>query len=1319
MSDSAWTRIVEIYDPVSNTYQSTGSLNVPRHGHSATLLLDGRVLVVGGYANYQYLDGAEIYNPANGTWTATQPLFSHGVDHSAILLKDGRVLVVGGSMGGDPGPDDRAEIFNSVGNTWSAAAYHEGIATGFGSVLLSDGRVLFTSGRNTDTYIYNPINDTWQPGGAISIRRTYPETVLLKDGRVMVSGGDATNNNRSMVDIYNPTANTWSQAASLHQGRLGHTATALPDGRVMVAGGFKEWDSWQNPGNYINSVEIYNPATDHWEDGPALNSSRAFHTSTLLQDGRLFVAGGRTSAFLNSSELLENNCFDNDFVVTPLEGLEANGQFGGPFNPLSATYRVSNTWTGDIAWTATVAQNWVTVTPASGTLGAGASEEVMVALNGQANGLSAGTYFTSVVFSNQNNGQIVGRAVSLMVTSAISRADRYVSLSGAHIYPFTNWITAATNIQAAIDAAEDGDTIWVTNGVYDSGGVAISDGLTNRIAITKAITVRSVNGPAVTVIRGSEAPGGGNGDGAVRCAYMTDGVVLAGFTLTNGHTRVAYYSLPDAQGGGVWCESASAILSNCVLTGNSADGQGGGAYGGTLYNCTLTGNSAYSKQCAAEGGGVFGGTLYNCTLTGNHAWKSGGTAYSALYNCIVYYNTAGEGPNSYFSSFDHCCTTPLPPGNGNINNEPGIVSISNPRLLLSSVCINAGTNRAWMTHAVDMDGEDRLNGIVDIGADECYSGGMTGPMAVGITSSWLKVCVGYPLTFQADIQGRALGYVWTWQDGAKDRDICLVKHSFPSVGVYAVTLTASNFSGSASATVEVVVVKSKALYVSPSGSHTTPYDTWEKAATNIQTAIDEVEVGGLVWVTNGVYETGGRAVHGTLTNRVSLDKPVTVRSINGPTVTEIRGSEALGGGDGDGAVRCVYMANGSLLVGFTLTNGHTRTDGDWEKEQCGGGVWCESASAILSNCVLTGNSAYSDAGGSFNGTLYHCTLTGNYISSGSASGGGAFNGILYNCTLTDNRATHAGGGTYGGILYNCTLSGNSAALGGGAYQATMYNCVLSGNSAALGGGACNGALYNCIVYYNTAENYGATWDANVTLVHTCTTPDPGGTRNITDEPQFMNAAAGDYRLLPSSPCVDAGINQDWMIGATDLAGNPRILNGTVDMGAYEFAFQGSFKIWLQGSYDTNTHEMTAALNAAGHIPLTSPYADDQRQVSEIPSNAVDWVLLQLRKTTNSIPFISKSVFLGNEGHLLTDGGTTGIMLEASTGTYYVEIKHRNHLAVMSMNPVPFTDRFVSYDFTTNVDQYYGGTNGAIQLESNVWGMIAGDADGDGEILSGG
>ena len=494
-----------------------------------------------------------------------------------------------------------------------------------------------------------------------------------------------------------------------------------------------------------------------------------------------------------------------------------------------------------------------------------------------------------------------------------------MSLSGGHIPPFTNWATAATNIQAAINKAAVGSLVWVTNGVYETGGKAVWGDLINRVALDKPITVQSVNGPTVTVIRGSEAPGGGNGYGAVRCAYLTNGAVLAGFTLTHGYTYESGLSF-GVGGGGVWCESTSSVLSHCVLTDNHAI-FGGGAQGGTLLNCILTNNTAYDgggayrvvlyncflvgNSAYNDSGGAYGGSLYNCTLTGNIAHGSygggGGACDATMYNCIVYYNTASEGPNWRGGSFDHCCTAPMPPGNGNITNEPGIVTLSNPRLLPSSVCINAGTNQAWMTSAVDMDEEDRLQGIADIGADEYYSGGLTGSLVVGITAEWLRVAVGYPVNFMADIQGRAQGNEWDWRDGSFNQDVFVVQHSFATAGVYAVTLAASNWSGSASTTGMVVVVGD--LYVSPSGNHTAPFDTWEKAATNIQAAIDEAGIDCLVWVTNGVYETGGKAVQGALTNRVALDKPMTVRSVNGPSVTVIRGLEAMDGGK---HTLCVY-----------------------------------------------------------------------------------------------------------------------------------------------------------------------------------------------------------------------------------------------------------------------------------------------------------------------------------------------------------------------------------------------------------------------------
>jgi hypothetical protein len=165
------------------------------------------------------------------------------------------------------------------------------------------------------------------------------------------------------------------------------------------------------------------------------------------------------------------------------------------------------------------------------------------------------------------------------------------------------------------------------------------------------------------------------------------------------------------------------------------------------------------------------------------------------------------------------------------------------------------------------------------------------------------------------------------------------------------------------------------------------------------------------------------------------------------------------------------------------------------------------------------------------------------------------------------------------------------------------------------------------------------------------------------------------------------------------------------MGAYEFAFQADLRGLLQGPYQTTAHAMTLVLST--NIPLAAPYADDPRTISGMPSNAVDWVLVEVRRT-NGPALASKSAFLDRDGHVFTEGGGTGIAVEASAGAYYLVLKHRNHLAAMSAQPVAFTNQTVAYDFTVSSNRYYG-TNGCVELEPGVWGLVGGDADGDGKI----
>jgi hypothetical protein len=198
---------------------------------------------------------------------------------------------------------------------------------------------------------------------------------------------------------------------------------------------------------------------------------------------------------------------------------------------------------------------------------------------------------------------------------------------------------------------------------------------------------------------------------------------------------------------------------------------------------------------------------------------------------------------------------------------------------------------------------------------------------------------------------------------------------------------------------------------------------------------------------------------------------------------------------------------------------------------------------------LTGNSA-KEGGGAGGGTLNNCTLSGNSANGNqvyAGVGGGASYSTLNNCTLTGNLASDNGGGASGGTLNNCTLTGNSAGEGGGASSVDFRGCTLN----------------NCIVYFNTATN-GANYDPSWSTLNYCCTPDPGGVGNITNAPLFVNYAGGNLRLRSNSPCINSG-NNAYVVGSSDLDGNPRIVGGTVDIGAYEYQTPTSIisYAWLQ------------------------------------------------------------------------------------------------------------------------------------------------------------
>ncbi len=323
--------------------------------------------------------------------------------------------------------------------------------------------------------------------------------------------------------------------------------------------------------------------------------------------------------------------------------------------------------------------------------------------------------------------------------------------------------------------------------------------------------------------------------------------------------------------------------------------------------------------------------------------------------------------------------------------------------------------------------------------------------------------------------------------------------------------------------------------------------SWAVASNNLQGMIlnSSVLAGDTIWVSNGLYASGGVTNYpaGTfLTNRIAITKAITLRSKdNDPTNTIIKGNWDPVKTNGPAAVRCVYMASGSTLIGFTLTNGSTLSSaesaGDDDYNRFGGGVFCSSTDRVISNCIITGNSAggglfaYRGGGGARGGTLYNCQLIGNrawgdtYPIAGGANlsilyncllagniGGGANSCTMSNCTLTGHSGGRAAsactmyncalignpsGGTVNGTMYNCAYISNGHALdyyGGGADYGTMYNCVLISNSVQyFGGGTRGGNLYNCTLIGNSTRAGDSGGGAQAATLYNCTVVGNAGT----------------------------------------------------------------------------------------------------------------------------------------------------------------------------------------------------------------------------------
>ena len=752
--------------------------------------------------------------------------------------------------------------------------------------------------------------------------------------------------------------------------------------------------------------------------------------------------------------------------------------------------------------------------------------------------------------------------------------------------PFTDWSSAATNIQAAVDASAAGDRVWVTNGVYATGGAAGPGGtLTNRVVVTKALLLQSVNGPTVTVIAGAASPGTTNGTRSIRCLWLGDGGTVSGFTLTQGATAQSLNA--DGSGGGAYCNSAGAVLTNCMITGNAAYFNGGGVFQGTVNACVISNNFSrngagvynawlsdsqiggnhasvagggvycssngilvarsmvWGNSAVMTGGGAYQGTLTNCNLENNQlplSGQGGGVYAGLLQNCIVRSNTAGLGGGVYDSvvvgsavvgNFGggfyasspaagrllNCTVTGNPYGGAQGGSAVNSILYYNGTLqeqtanYIGTTLTNCCTEPLLMRNLADgvpgapllmSDGIHLQIGSPCIGAGSgAYASGVdlegrawAGSPAIGcIEWSHKPVLVGQPRVMPGVDPGQAQmvfelageqPYCWWTKDGVLIADdghfgashsnvLSIANFNISDAGAYQV-VASNSFGMVTSAVVSVKVACVDASGLNPSA----PYTNWASAATNLQDAIDASVTGAVILVTNGIYGTGGRLVAGDgTTNRVVLDKALTVLSVNGPGQTAIEGAWDANT-NGPSSVRCVWIADGAALGGITLRNGSAALDG--------GGAWCAGTGLkpCLVGCVISNCSAGRYAGGMFQGRITSSDVSGNM----AAGGAGLSWAVAENCTVTSNTAP-SGAAAYQSHLSGCQVNGNTsvrAALGGG----QAFSCVIETNNAAgvnggvvwnsrivgnAGGGAIS-ALVVCSLFEGNA-NWGSATGTNL------------------------------------------------------------------------------------------------------------------------------------------------------------------------------------------------------------------------------------------------
>lgn len=295
---------------------SSGQMETPRYGHTATRLMTGQVLIAGGMSSSGVVNSAELYTPASQTFAAANAMNVARWSHTATLLNDGTVLVAGGSSVSSQTTLNSAEIYDPVAGIFTLLPDTLNTArVGHTSTLLSNGQVLIvggydpTTGLIADAELYDPAAQVFIDLGNTNAPRFHHTATLLQNGQVLIAGGETDptpTGSLNTAEIFNPA--TWTFTAlsvNMTSAREGHAATLLNNGQVLLTGG-------DPPGaGTVNTAEIYDPSSNTFTAvSSVMTTSRMYHDAVLLNGGKVLLSGGESDSGGNSTVLNTAEVYD-------------------------------------------------------------------------------------------------------------------------------------------------------------------------------------------------------------------------------------------------------------------------------------------------------------------------------------------------------------------------------------------------------------------------------------------------------------------------------------------------------------------------------------------------------------------------------------------------------------------------------------------------------------------------------------------------------------------------------------------------------------------------------------------------------------------------------------------------------------------------------------------------------------------------------------------------------------------------------------------------------------------------------------------------